>query len=201
MENELTEKQNNVLQMNEKGEDFCIAGSEGTGKSFLPKDLFDYEIENGIVKRFEVFENLENVKDSMQFNSNTEIALLTLGNGKTASIEVGGEVMVEWNGERYSSPSEFPQELKNLIETDDRWEDDERVYIHNNNWFELFYNASDSCPEHCEVVDVERKSKKEIYELMVDTINKCESKTIVLPTYEEFLATTQKKQKNKEIER
>ena len=63
----------------------------------------------------------------------------------------------------YHYPSEFPEELKELIRTDEYQSSDD-ICVNMNNWFEMFYNYD----EHSVVVDIEGLSKKEIFEHMLD---------------------------------
>lgn len=122
---------------------------------------------------FELFENLENITDSMQFDSETCICrYLDDRSNYKVTVEVRGEVQVDWNPEgignlnatktteRFFRPSEFPDKLKALITkgTDNiglRWTLDERVCVLENNWFEMFIskheNGSDYYLDSCEI--------------------------------------------------
>ncbi len=120
---------------------------------------------------------MDKIKDSMQLDSEQTIAWLRAGE-KIISLEVRGEVKVWWNpnatkdsspinGEYFKYPSEFPEELKELIKNEQYWDTDERVCVSQNNWFELFIckNKNDLVPDSV-VVDVEGLSSIEIYEMM-----------------------------------
>ena len=119
--------------------------------------------------------DMTKIVDSMQLDSGTEIAGMKLDN-ITVSLEVRGEVRVWWNengdpfdGDCYTTPSEFPRELKDLIAGDNRWWDcDKRVYIDNNNWFEVFTAVDDTYVPDADVVDVEGMTPVEIFTMLYD---------------------------------
>lgn len=138
---------------------------------------------------FHVKIDLREIKDSMQLDSEQTIATLKMEN-KTASLEVRGDVKVFWNpdkdedpgdGECYTQPSEFSQELKDIIAgkktiyrkdgdtegIENMWTLDDRVYVSENNWFELFVtnDENDTFPIS-DVVDVEGYNATQIFELM-----------------------------------
>lgn len=147
---------------------------------------------------FHNFIDLTNIHDSMQLDSGTVIATLRTKDG-FASLEVRGYVKVFWNpnpkpdegpsdGSCYIQPSEFPQDLKDLIagktaitmnakcdesfgKIKGNWAMDDRVYIAENNWFELFIgeDENDNCPIS-DCVDAEEMGAKQIFELMYDFI-------------------------------
>ena len=93
------------------------------------------------------FEDMKNIKDSMQIDSDTEICSYEAPDGKfKVTIEVRGEVNLiyyptgkpdEDEAENYRYPSEFPQEVKDIIAQGDLFDSD-KIYVDNNNWFELF---------------------------------------------------------------
>lgn len=126
---------------------------------------------------FTVYEDMTGIKDSMQLDSGTEICFLKTEHG-CALIEVKGFVTVDWcpegisSGEscdRYRIPSEFPKELKELIASGaDFWNDD-RVYIDENNWFELFLHEDESVSD---VVDIEGHTNEDLLSLMHECIEK-----------------------------
>ena len=102
---------------------------------------------------FEVYENMRDIKDSMFIDSDTCICSLECEAGKVEII-VCGEVRVTFENEVYRRYSEFPDELKSLMETNRDWELDDRVYVGNNNWFEIFYYDESGCV-YSDVTDVE----------------------------------------------
>lgn len=99
------------------------------------------------IKSFECNDNLSQYVDSMLFDSGEEIATMEFEyNGKiiNISLEVRGEVRVDFNGVRYNRPSEFPLELKELIKGNPaNWDCEDNVYVDMNNWFEYIYTIDD----------------------------------------------------------
>lgn len=97
------------------------------------------------IKRFECDSNLSQYVDSMLFDSGTEIAnMVAETNGKEIeiSLEVRGEVKVDFDGEIYRHPSEFPEVLSELIKTNPGcWDCEDYVYVDMNNWFEYIYTV------------------------------------------------------------
>ena len=65
------------------------------------------------------------------------ICTLFVGDEKI-SVEVQGEVRVNYKDEPYYDVSEFPSELKKLFGTGDAYEDED-VVLDSNNWFECCY--------------------------------------------------------------
>ncbi len=127
---------------------------------------------------FNQFIDLKDIKDSMQLDSEQVIATLQTPEGYL-SLEVKGYVKVYWESdgstlhtsEAYTRPSDFPKELKDLIANDDKWHEDERLIIINNNWFEVLYGIDDEDPAPIsDVVDVEGLSSKELESMMLDTL-------------------------------
>ena len=126
--------------------------------------------------------DLRNIKDSMQLDSDQEIARMEK-DGYTATLEVRGEVKVWWNedgepcdGEYYTHPSEFPEKLSCLIadgHTADgsHWTFDPRLYISENNWFELFVTNPlyDTVPD-ADVVDSEGLSDHDVFSMLYEAI-------------------------------
>lgn len=119
---------------------------------------------------FNAYEDMTNIVDSMQISSGTVIADLkgTDANGKAidAYIIVHGEVSVTFEGEDYDDPADFPVELKKIITQDRLWAD-ERVYVSNNNWFELVVNEG----YDAQVIDCEGSCVGTLYESLAEAIN------------------------------
>lgn len=108
------------------------------------------------------YEDMKPIKDSMQFDSDTEICEYTPADKKVKiTIEVRGEVGITYNDEVYKKPSEFPQEVKEIIQNGDLWNTDE-VYVGNNNWFELFFWDEEGNFLDSDVVDIEGMSPEEL---------------------------------------
>lgn len=130
--------------------------------------------------------DMSEIKDSMQIDSETTIATLKMTKNNVtleASLEVRGEVKVWWNpnggdpqnGDYYKYPSEFPQELKDRIANSEysEWTTDSRVYVSENNWFELFIsnvtNGPDPIPT-AYVVDAEQSKVPDLFSLLYDAL-------------------------------
>lgn len=96
--------------------------------------------------KFELYQDISNIKDSLELESGTTICRLTQGEDEVV-IEVRGEVCIDWyptgnlddECDRYNYASDFPAELMELIKSGNIYYD-RRAYIHLNNWFEIFYN-------------------------------------------------------------
>ena len=139
---------------------------------------------------FNLFEEMKETKDSMQFDSEKTIATLKTDNCYL-TLEVRGEVYVcfseknmDDNSETCRRPSEFPQALKDLIAGKSPvlsaegkvepegtpWECDYRVYVGNNNWFELFVWTDDTCSEFVtsDVCDAEGLTPEQILDMMLE---------------------------------
>ena len=70
--------------------------------------------------RYTQYEDMNPIKDSMQFDSDTEICSYVSPDKKfTITIEVRGEVRLTYKDETYTKPSEFPQEVKEIIKNGD----------------------------------------------------------------------------------
>lgn len=142
---------------------------------------------------FNLNKDLTNIRDSMQLDSEQNIATLKAGD-YLVTIEVRGAVKVWFNpdtsgesgdGTYYSSPSEFPQELKDIIAGDAKiyrkdgdndgidyiWTLDDRVYVSENNWFELFiFDGEDDSMPVSDVVDVEGMTPSQVFDTMYDAL-------------------------------
>lgn len=119
--------------------------------------------------QFYLHEDLTNMTDSMEFDSGTEIATLSFGDSE-ASIMVCGEVRVTYKDEVYRQPSEFPEELKEIIRAGHVF-DHEDVYVGNNNWFAIQFRDGTEWDPNDNIVDVEGLSKQEIFSLMWDALS------------------------------
>ena len=90
---------------------------------------------------FEMYTDLKILPDSMCLDSGEVICSYTDGNDKV-EIEVRGYVTVDFNGERYRRYSDMPKELQELFKNGKAYDDD-RVYILENNWYEVFFNGDE----------------------------------------------------------
>lgn len=120
------------------------------------------------MENFELYENMEQVKDSMQFESGTNIAKYENDNF-VAEIAVVGDVRVFFNDELYKSPYSFPQELQDIIAEGNLF-NDERVEVVENNWFELSVTEGNAVL-FAETVDVEGLNAESIKHLCEDLVN------------------------------
>lgn len=135
--------------------------------------------------------DMTQIKDSMQIDSGTTIATLKTKN-HFISLEVRGEVKVWFNpdkngeptnGDYYIYPSEFPQELKDLIakkteiyrkDGDNKgiehtWSLDDRVYMSENNWFEIFKGEDENDTAlSADTIDIEGYTPEEILGVMLE---------------------------------
>lgn len=97
------------------------------------------------IKNFTCNDNLAQYTDSMLFDSGECIAEMECeinGHNIEIYLEVRGEVDITYKEDRYKYPSDFPEELKELIKNHPNlWElEDDDVYIDMNNWFEYIYD-------------------------------------------------------------
>lgn len=106
------------------------------------------------IKEFKCVEDLTPYVDSMLFDSNTVIATMKYEDDDWElfiDLGVRGDVRVEYKGETYRYPSDFPDELIERIKTNPNWwditspsgegeDDGSNVYIQDNNWFEYIFD-------------------------------------------------------------
>ena len=131
--------------------------------------------------------DLDKPIDSMLFDKGTQFAEGTFmvddEHKVWISLEISGEVSVDYKGVRYNAPSEFPDELKDLIrnhpedyymyassgEGNDEEEGD--ISIRLNNWFEYIYTIDDKWSDGVlEESDLTKLSPEDIKETMLDII-------------------------------
>lgn len=108
--------------------------------------------------KFECDNDLSKYTDSMLFDSGENIVHAEFMSGEktlTLDLEICGDVSVTYKGEVYHRPSDFPEELKELIRANpNRWdivapsgedndEEDSNIYVNLNNWFEVIYEFDD----------------------------------------------------------
>ena len=105
------------------------------------------------VTSFECDEDLSKYTESMLFPSDRTVAEATFtdkdGNRIEFWLGTRGDVDVDFfeNGmdedpTNYEDPDDFPEELIDIIKAGNLWAD-ERVYVTNNNWFEVIYDIYD----------------------------------------------------------
>lgn len=124
--------------------------------------------------------DLTKIVDSMQLESNQVVAELE-EEGAKATLEVRGDVKVFWSpiadiepldgGMYLQSVSEFPEELKQLIASSSTWwQCEERVYVAESNWFEVFYGTKEYPDSRYDVVDAEGMTVDEVRELLEECL-------------------------------
>lgn len=139
-----------------------------------------------ICKNFQCEEDLSQYVDSMLFDSDTNIATGTFEYGDKKiqiCLDVRGEVDVDYKGENYRQPSDFPEDLRDKIKKDPLyvWYDDE-IAVSNNNWFEYIMYVEDGDKKYSEGIMFEDSpsdyTPQKLKQNMIDTINiyfyKCE---------------------------
>lgn len=103
------------------------------------------------ITSFEINGKLKDYTDSLLFDSGTEVASATFeDNGLEINIilKICGDVRVLYKDIVYKSPSEFPEELKELIK---KGEPNDDLYIDSNNWFEFICGETEGV--YCEWED------------------------------------------------
>ena len=118
---------------------------------------------------FKQFVDLTNINDSMELDSGKIIARMNRGN-TWASLEVRGGVKVRFYEKTYTSPFEFPKDLKELIHERRDWYHDENVYLTDRNWFEIFrWEGEHGVPE-ADVTDAENLTPVEVFNMLYGAI-------------------------------
>jgi hypothetical protein len=88
--------------------------------------------------------NFFNIGDSMCFDSGTTIMSADICIENKADVQIDlracGHVKVDFCDDVYKCASNFPTELMELFENG-LVDTDERVYIHENNWWEVFIDV------------------------------------------------------------
>lgn len=126
--------------------------------------------------------DLSQYTDSMLFDSNTLIAeafFNTTNNKQSAKVELvtRGAVRVEANGNIYTSPSEFPNWLKERIQKHPNgWQcldtEDKKVFCHDSNWFEFIVTPDGACSDGVMYeADLSKDTPEGIYQAMVDILH------------------------------
>lgn len=108
------------------------------------------------------YEDMENIKDSLEFDSGTLIATFE-EDGFFLEIGVCGAVKIEYKGVNYKLPSKFPDELKEITRLGGLWDDRnvkhidgyDTVHVHENNWYEVFYGQNERMLDLSDVIDID----------------------------------------------
>jgi hypothetical protein len=128
------------------------------------------------IKSFKCNDNLSQYVDSMLFDNGVCIAEMECefdnGDMCTISLEVRGEVNVDFNETTYRSPSEFPDELKNIIKENRLWDCESCVYVDMNNWFEYMFTVKDDKYQYTDGVmcewDISKGTPEDIKKEMIE---------------------------------
>ena len=119
---------------------------------------------------------------SMLFDSDTLIAeafFNTTNNKQSAKIELvtRGAVRVEADGNIYTSPSEFPDWLKERIRKyPNCWRyldtEDKKVFCYDSNWFEFIVTPDDACSDGIMYeADLSKDTPEGIYQAMIEILH------------------------------
>ena len=141
------------------------------------KDIYLMENKDKIIcVDYSVDNDLSKYVDSLLFESGTQIAYANFQKGKNkvyVSLEVRGQINIDYKGEIYTNPEEYPDELINLIKSGKIYFDD-NVYMNLNNWFEYIYTENNICSDGfvCEV-DVSELSPYEIVNNLTEVASIC----------------------------
>lgn len=146
-------------------------------KIMIYKDERQKKIDYSKIANFKQFIDLKDVVDSMMLDSNQVVAEATI-DGIEISLEVRGDVKVAFNpkgigngdDDIYRTYSEMPEELKELIKSGEVFESD-KVYIDDNNWFEIFWNKDGYWDS--DVIDAEKSTADDIKRIMLDVYDSC----------------------------
>lgn len=131
---------------------------------------------------FRCTKDLSQYIDSMLFDSGTLIAeasFNTTNNKQSAKVElvVRGAVRVEADGNIYTSPSEFPDWLKERIQKNPNgWQyldtDDKKVFYHDSNWFEFIVTPDGACSDGVMYeADLSKDTPEGIYQAMIEILH------------------------------
>lgn len=122
---------------------------------------------------FRLYENTKNIKDSLQFDSGTLIAEY-IDNDLSARIEVVGDVRIIFEGDVFKYPSNFSDELKQIVAEGNVY-DDERIEVCENNWFELIVidntNNTEIDMGDDPIIAVEGLTAYELKDLLISILN------------------------------
>lgn len=116
--------------------------------------------------------DLFSVNDSMEVESGTELARLDTGD-TVVTLEVRGDVDVEYKGKSYRSPAKFPPELLEIMHNGYDSDESGTLNVIDNNWAEVFcWEKKDggklSWTGQSDVVDLEFDNPSDIYSFLLD---------------------------------
>ena len=128
--------------------------------------------------------NFFNIGDSMCFDSGTTIMSADICIENKADVQIDlracGHVKVDFCDDVYKCASNFPTELMELFESG-LVDTDERVYIHENNWWEVFIDVYPHGENDCnsdsvifEGVPSDFESEEQVKEYIVELLKDME---------------------------
>lgn len=123
--------------------------------------------EDILILNFKCEDDLSKYTDSMLFDSGEVIAsgsFAFMGNRLDIDLVIAGDVAVTYKEDVYHSPSEFPDELKELIRSDRWWDTNDNVYVGLNNWFEYVYEGDGDVLED----DLSKMTKEDVKSDMLE---------------------------------
>ena len=122
---------------------------------------------------FRLYENTKDIKDSLQFDTGTLIAEY-IDNDLSARIEVVGDVRIIFEGDVFKYPSNFSDELKQIVAEGNVYAD-ERVEVCENNWFEVIVidntNNTEIDMGDDPIIAVEGLTAYELKNLLISILN------------------------------
>lgn len=172
-----------------------IGGDSDTGKEVYASNEEVYASNKEEVKELKLLEfnvnpELSQFTDSMLFDSHgDEIAFSKWSYDGTEfriCLEVNGEVAVTYKNVTYHTPSEFPEELKEMIRTQRDWYTNEDVYANFNNWFEYLWRESVFADSDIEGSDISKMDGKDILNTMENIVKKYFKVPEIIPIYPEY---------------
>lgn len=129
---------------------------------------------------FKLYVDMTNINNSMVLDSGTEVARMTrkMPNGTiyVATLEIRGDVKVDYDGCRYRCASNMPKELLYMLNNwDEKYASD--VDVDMNNWPEVFLwtfeNGKLVWTGYSDVADAEGMNEEEIKNMLSEYICDC----------------------------
>lgn len=129
--------------------------------------------EEALKDEFQSNINLTNINSSMELESGREIARLRRGD-RLVTVEVRGEVRVDYKKQTYKSVSQMPKDLVEMFRNGNAF-NSKKVFVDMNNWFEVFtWTLQDGKPVwtgNSDVVDVENNTPEQMRAFLTDVMN------------------------------
>lgn len=128
---------------------------------------------------FELYVDMQNINNSIVLDSGTEVAKMTkkTPNGTlVATLEIRGDVRVDYHKCRYRCASNMPKELIDML---NNWEDKYAsiVNVNMNNWLEVFLWTLEGneliWTGDSDVVNAEGMTEKEIKNMLSEYMCDC----------------------------